>query len=401
MRRFSWLTLAILLSACQPTPAQPITIHIVEGDSARSLSFALASPASAAAQAGLSPAAGDRLLLNGVEVPPDLPLAPGTGYTLQVRRAELVTLVTPDGEKPYQSAAPNVGLFLREAGVPLGLADFVSPPPGTPLSAGLRVEYRPARELTVRADGVEVLVRSSAATVGQALAEAGIPLLGLDASLPPESDPLPADGQVRVIRVREALVLQQKPIPYEIEFVPSDDLELDSQNILQAGMPGLAVSRTRIRYEDGVEVSRTEEAETLVRAPVKRVVGYGTKVSLKTLAVPGGQIQYWRAVRMYSTSYSPCRSGVPGKCFYGTASGLPVKRGVVSMSRSWYNQLAGMRVYIPGYGTAVIADVGGGFPDGRPWIDLGFSDEDYETWSGWITVYFLAPIPETIPYILQ
>jgi hypothetical protein len=45
--------------------------------------------------------------------------------------------------------------------------------------------------------------------------------------------------------------------------------------------------------------------------------------------------------------------------------------------------------------------VGGGFPDGRLWIDLGYSDEDWQNWGGMVTVYFLAPAPATIPAALQ
>jgi 3D (Asp-Asp-Asp) domain-containing protein len=69
--------------------------------------------------------------------------------------------------------------------------------------------------------------------------------------------------------------------------------------------------------------------------------------------------------------------------------------------RSLFNQLSGSQVYIPGYGVAVIGDVGGGFPDGRAWIDLGYSDDDYQSWSGMVTVYFLAPAPATIPAGLE
>jgi 3D (Asp-Asp-Asp) domain-containing protein len=121
---------------------------------------------------------------------------------------------------------------------------------------------------------------------------------------------------------------------------------------------------------------------------------------MQTLDTPGGQVQYWRAVQMYATSYSPCRSGT-SKCSYGTASGLTVKHGVVAMTRDIYNTLAGTQVYVPGYGVAVIGDVGGGFPDGRLWIDLGYSDDDWQNWGGWVTVYFLAPIPAYIPSALQ
>ena len=104
---------------------------------------------------------------------------------------------------------------------------------------------------------------------------------------------------------------------------------------------------------------------------------------------------------MYATSYSPCRLGVPGLCSTGTAGGLPLKKGVVAMYRDWFNALRGVEVYVPGYGRGVIADLGGGYPDGRPWIDLGYSDGDWQTWSGYVTVYFLAPAPSTIPYVLQ
>jgi hypothetical protein len=47
-----------------------------------------------------------------------------------------------------------------------------------------------------------------------------------------------------------------------------------------------------------------------------------------------------------------------------------------------------------------VEDVCGGCV-GKPWIDLGFSDNDYEQWSNWVTVYFLTPVPANIPYDLQ
>jgi uncharacterized protein YabE (DUF348 family) len=41
---------------------------------------------------------------------------------------------------------------------------------------------------------------------------------------------------------------------------------------------GLTVERIRIRYEDGEEISRLTEDETVVRPPKTRILGYGTKV---------------------------------------------------------------------------------------------------------------------------
>ena len=117
---------------------------------------------------------------------------------------------------------------------------------------------------------------------------------------------------------------------------------------------------------------------------------------------PSGTIQYWRALDMYATSYSPCRSaGEEGRCYPYTSAGHKVEIGVVAVIYDWWLKMAHHTVYIPGYGHAVISDVGGGIP-GKHWIDLGYSDDDWVPWSQWVTVYFTLPIPpaDEILYIL-
>ena len=88
------------------------------------------------------------------------------------------------------------------------------------------------------------------------------------------------------------------------------------------------------------------------------------------------------------------------KCSSTTASGAELRKGVIGVIRSWYNYMRGSRVYIPGYGFGTIEDIGAGFPD-RYWVDLGYSDEDWVSWSRYVKVYFLAPIPTNILYILN
>jgi resuscitation-promoting factor RpfB len=311
-----------------------------------------------------------------------------------------VTLLTPDGEQTFASSAATVGQALAQVGLVLDERDFTWPPPGTSLNADSTVEYRPAREITVRVDGAEITTKANGETVGAALASAGIALLGLDFSLPAESAPVPAQGVIEIVRVRETISLVQKSIPFQTQFVESDEVPLGTEEILSPGRPGVAAIRTRIRYENGAETLRLEEPEAVIVPPQDRLTGRGTKIVLQ--AVPGEPgMQYWRALSMYAVSYSPCGAGTLERCYYGTVLGLPVQRGVVAMSRNWYNALSGSRVYVPGYGVAVVADVGGGFPDGRPWIDLGYTDEDYVPWSSWVTVYFLAPAPDAVPYFLK
>ncbi len=235
--------------------------------------------------------------------------------------------------------------------------------------------------------------------VGEALAEVGIPLLGEDISFPAEKEALPAGGQIKVVRVSESVVLAQKPIPFESELIASADVPLDQNQILQPGETGLSVQRIRIRYEDGKEISRVTENETTVRPPKKRILGYGTKVEIKTTTVDGMKIEYWRAVQMYATAYSPCRSGT-SNCSYGTSSGIRLTKGIVALRYTWYLDMGGQQLYIPGYGRATVGDVCGGCV-GKPWIDLGYDEDNYQQWSSWVTVYFLTPVPTNILYTLQ
>ncbi len=403
MKNFALLAvLALLLLAASPQQTATQTVTLLDDDSVSQHRSGQATLDGLIRELGLQVIPEDRLYLNGQPANRQSSLASGQPNTLQIRRARPVTINTPQGETEILFSGWTVAEALRQSGILLYAADFAAPSGGLPLNGLQAIEFIPSREVALRLDGNEIRIRTSAARVGQALAAAGIPLLGLDSSLPGESAVLPGpDVIIEINRIYETVSLFQSALPFESQYVATAELELDQENLLQIGEPGLSVSRVRTRYENGEQVSQVSEEETIIRPPQDRIVGYGTRVVEKTLDVGGQTITYWRAIQMYATSYSPCRSGVPGRCFTGTSSGIPVRKGVVAMYRSWYLQLRGMQVYVPGYGTAVIADVGGGFPDGRPWIDLGYSDDDYEAWSGWVTVYFLAPIPETIPYVLD
>lgn len=387
------------LLACQPTTLPNVTI--IDNDQIIRLQTNERDVSSLLNQAGIALNPHDTVLFNGLPIPLEGSIT-NPQITLQIRRAIPVTIITPDpdGEKQIQSSAFTVAEALQEASVWLRAGDRVNLSLQSPVSqSSITIYHFPSHELTITANGKSTSVLSSAQTVGEALAEAGIPLIGLDYSLPAEHEPLPADGQIRLVRVTESMQLAQKPIPFESELQASADVPLDQTQILQPGETGLTVQRIRIRYEDGKELSRLTEDETLVRPPKTRILAYGTKIEVKTATVEGVTIEYWRAVQMYATSYSPCRSGVD-QCYPGTSSGKSLRKGMVGLRHSWYLSMQGQQLYIPGYGFASVEDVCGGCV-GRPWIDLGFSDNNYEPWHSWVTVYFLTPVPENVIHVLE
>ncbi len=390
----------MLLGACQP--AAPATVAVVDGDQLRMVATTDHSVSAVLAQAGVILSPADQVLLNGYPVAEDGALD-AAGGTLQVRRAIPLAL----GGKSLQTTAPSLGEAMAQAGFALHAVDSIAPGASSFLTTATTVTYTPARELVVQVDRQERRILSAAATVGSALAQAGLPLLNLDFSQPAEDQPLPPDGRIRVVRVSEALILSEKPIPFKTEYQDSPNVELGQEQIVQPGVQGLSVSRIRIRYEDGQEVSRQTEAETVVQPPQNRITARGAKIVVKTTTVNGVSIQYWLQLQMYATVYSPCNSGGSG-CSSGTASGRKAGKGVVAVDPGLYAYLNGQRLFIPGYGSAVVGDVGGGYiieqnlgVSRYRWIDLGFDDNNITDMSGWVTVYFLAPAPAAIPDILR
>jgi resuscitation-promoting factor RpfB len=400
MKNFKGLLslLMVVLSACQ-TAKTSVTI-LADGQT-----YVLATtghtPREILTEAKLTLGPDDCVLYLGLPVSLESTL-PGAGsFSITLRRAITLTLVSQGGQKTIQTCARTVGEALVANGYTLFAADRLDPPAETPIDESLTVTYLPSHSLTVTVDGQKFQGRSAASSVGQALAEAGLSLIGLDYSSPSENAPLPSDGKIQVTRVVESVALTQKSIPFTTRTEPSADLELDQQALVQGGEPGLAVSRLRSRSENGLQISQKIDSESLVRPPQDRIMGYGTRVVIRSTSVDGEAIEYYRVLNLMATSYSPCRSATPdGRCSYGTSSGLPVQRGTVAMVYSWYLAFGFDRLYIPGYGYATVGDVGGGISGSHYWVDLAWSDADYQPMTGWTTVYFLTPVPKNLVYIL-
>lgn len=340
----------------------------------------------------------DILISNAQPIAKDDLLPPAQNHSLQVLRARAIHLTEGSQKSTFLTAAPTLGQALWEAGVDLYAEDLLNPPADTPLLSEtgttalemLEVDLQLSRLVTIQVNGKDLGVRTAAGMVGEVLALANLPLQGLDYSLPPEEEPVPVDGAIRIVRVREEVQIEHSPLPFETEYQPDAELELDKQSIIQTGEYGLTARRLRIRYEDGEESSRYVEGEWIARQPQNRIVGYGTQIVMHTADTPDGPVQYWRALQMWATSYHPAVTSNT------TASGLPLAKGVAAVDRRYIPFYT--RLYIPGYGEAVAADIGGGVR-GR-WIDLGYSDADYEPWHQWVTVYFLWPPPENIVWII-
>ncbi len=320
---------------------------------------------------------------------------------IQVARAVPVTLHEGGRAISFFTAAPTVGQALEELGLALYRADSVRPDLGQPVSAGMHIYLERSRPVTVLVDGKTIRTRTHRSGVGEVLADLGIVLVGQDYTNPSPETPLGEETVVQVVRVAEAFLVQQEPIPYSVRWQPDPELEIDHRRLIQEGAAGILQRRWRVRYENGVEVARSLEDQYVAVPPADKIIGYGTKIVVRQLDTPEGTVEYWRVIRMLATSYSASTAGVPKTSpYYGyTRLGLPMRRGIVAVDPRVIPLRS--RVYVPGYGIGFAADTGGAIKGRR--IDLGYNDDDLILWYRWVDVYILTPVPppDQIPYILN
>lgn len=320
---------------------------------------------------------------------------------LEVGRFQTVTIQNGGTQQILRTAASTVGEAVQEARIVLSNGDSTTPPPLTPLTNGLTIQVTHGLNITLLVDGRQQTLVTRQTSVPAVLAQAGITLNNLDIIQPDATAVLQNGSVIRVVRVRQEIRTQEQELPFQTVWQATDQLDLDTQAVIVPGQPGLLRQQIQVRWEDGVEVSQTPLTDWVtVQAPVSEVIGYGTRITVRQINTPQGLLPYWRVVKMRVTSYTPTSSGKePGEVGYGvTASGYAATKGMVAVDRS----IVPFRsfVFVQGYGIGYVGDTGGGV-HGR-WIDLGYGEDDFVPWSGYIDVYYLAPppAPEDINYLL-
>ena len=366
-------------------------VHIQVGEEISTVNTTERIPANLLSQVNVPLFPGDLILANGLPIAADDILPPLDTYSIQVIKALPVNIQIGQDHTSIFSSNTTLGQAVWEAGKRFYAKDLIEPDFHTPVEEDLLAEIKPSQVIEIRVSGRKIKERTNTNIVGEALVDVGVPLQGLDYSVPPEKSHLRIDEQIRTVKVCEEVILTSTPITFDTQYQPVPELAIDNQKIIQSGETGLIAQGVRILFEDGIEITRTIEAEYIAREPTPRIIGYGTNIESKTIVTPQGPIQYWRALDMYAVSYNPTSAG--GST---TATGQPLKKGVVAIDPHYIPY--GTRLYIPGYGEGFAADTGPGLTPRM--IDLGYSDEDYVSWHQTVTVYFLWPPPENIVWII-
>ncbi|QOV47119.1 resuscitation-promoting factor [Streptomyces chromofuscus] len=256
------------------------------------------------------------------------------GTTAFVAEDKAVDLNVDGEPRRLHTFADDVGELLAEEGVELGAHDVVEPAPGTELGdddeiavhygrplrltldgrrhqvwttartvegalrelgvraegaylsaarsqrigrTGLALDVRTERSVTVMADGRARTVRTNAATVGEAVAQAGITLRGQDTTSVPQHS-FPRDGQtVTVLRITGGRETREEEIPFEVRRIEDPTVFKGTEVVERAGQPGLRRITYALRTVNGVRQKPRRIMTELVREPTARIVKVGTR----------------------------------------------------------------------------------------------------------------------------
>ncbi|MDX3593317.1 ubiquitin-like domain-containing protein [Streptomyces sp. ID03-2B] len=219
----------------------------------------------------------------GVAVGPHDVVAPGAGAALDhgdevvVRHGRPVTLTLDGVRRQVWTTADTVAGALREFGIRAEGAHLSAARSARIARTGLTLTVRTERTVTFMADGQERTLRTNAATVREALAQAGITLHGHDTT---SVDPgrFPRDGQtISVMRITDTHEVREETVPYAVERSEDPALFRGTEVVERAGRNGVRRVTYAVRTVNGVRQKPRRAAEELVHRPVSRVVRTGTR----------------------------------------------------------------------------------------------------------------------------
>lgn len=246
------------------------TATLVVDGTARTVDFRGSTAADVLAAAGLSAGKRDSLV-------PAAGSAVEDGDEVALRRARELELVVDGAPKTVWVTAASVDEALDQVGLgERGLALSASRSRDIPLD-GMTLAVSTPKSFTVQADGRTLARTTTAPTVGDALAQAGVAVDGDDRLSHARTAAL-ADGlAVRVVRVSKDRVHREVAVPNATERREDAGLVQGQTRVVAAGSDG-RVRRTFERtFVDGALADSTEVAAQTVASPVTRVVVVGTK----------------------------------------------------------------------------------------------------------------------------
>lgn len=312
------------------------------------------------------------------------------------------TYVITDGESVtvHNSFASDPEKVLDEAGVELSADDFYT----TEQSGGVsEITVQRAQKISIDYCGKKMQASSHGERLDAMLGRLGIQAYG-SYSVSQPLDSMTYDGmQVRISNIVETVETYTVEIPYETIFCNDPSLPAGQEEVLVEGRSGQMLCSANVCYVNTQEQSRTVMQETVLEAPVDRIVAMGTGVETETqeerglligdgvIVLPTGEVLTYTESDTYkATAYTHMDAG----CDTVTATGTKVHWGTVAVDPRQIPY--GTRMFIVTadgsyiYGLATAEDCGGGVKGKHVDLYMPTLSQAFDFGIRQCTIYFLG-----------
>jgi resuscitation-promoting factor RpfB len=264
-------TLVVLTSAGATAIALDKTVTITVDGEARSLHTFASTVGGALRSAGVRVGEHDTLA-------PAAHTGIDDGSQIVVRRGRLLTIRLDGQERTVWTTALTVEEALRQLGMhDDGFEVSADRSRRIPLD-GLALDVRSAKKV-ILVDGAEPSreVSSTALTVEELLADLGVMLEGTDAVVPEAATPLAAGMTIEVTRVRTSEVTEIQSVAPPVEKTEDPKMPRGDEKVLEEGTPGERIVVYKVTTTNGKVTNREEISVRVTREPTVRKVIAGTK----------------------------------------------------------------------------------------------------------------------------
>ena len=354
------------------------------------------------AAAGMELSQHDRVYVDGLLAAPGVYLesaatasgsveAASTGQPVRIEVIRVQPAAMDSGRVEAPIAQDALARVIAAA-IPAGRAEsFVPPPAVMEVLASVLVPLPPLKTVTVVLNGQAETFSTRVERVEEALTRFGIDPLAINSLSHDPGEAVSEGMEITVVFGRETVEEAQ------VELIPPDVVNRSDHTLapgeerLVEGVPGERIVRYRVTYQHGEEIERERIGSEIVRTPVtaERLIGPVAADGYSPVITDEYTGPYESRLRVWATWYDASHgSKARDHPAYGiTATGIPLVHGICAVDPDVIP--LGTRLYVPGYGPCLAADVGGQIKGND--IDLGFpEDHDPVPWyTGYIEIYIL------------
>lgn len=316
-------------------------------------------------------------------------------FAITIINAKKTIVVVIDGKSTQITTfRSSLSSALRDGNIEVTPKDKIIPRIEAKIENGDKIFIKRAVDVAVDVDGKEIKIKSAESNIAEMLKAENITLDDKDKILPSKDVGLQNGLKIAITRVDAKIETKVENLDFTTVMKNDDNLEKGITKTIQDGSQGSKTLSFKVIYENGKEISRNLVNEIITQNPITKIVAVGTLGVVNSNR--GDKLYYTNNIQVKATAYSANYSSTgksPGDYDFGvTATGTKARRTTDGFSSIAVDPRViplGTKLYIPGYGSAIAEDVGGGIKGNS--IDVYFdSNSQALDWgSKWITVYVL------------